>query len=84
MHNPDELVVEFNYRDRKGKWTRRIVSPIRFVGDGRFLALCLSREEPRQFVLDFCSNIKLKRACDYLMPVEMPQVESTEAGAMAV
>jgi len=35
------------------------------------LALCLSREEPRQFYLDRCQNARLDRAEKFLMPVAM-------------
>jgi predicted DNA-binding transcriptional regulator YafY len=69
MHQSDDLVVMFEYCDAKGATTRRVVSPIRFLG--RFLALCLSREEPRQFYLDRCQNVRLARAADFLMPVAM-------------
>jgi len=48
-----------------------VVSPIRFLGKGRFLALCLSREEPRQFYLERCTNVRLELAANFLMPVEM-------------
>jgi predicted DNA-binding transcriptional regulator YafY len=68
---PDDLVVEFDYADAKGVATHRVVSPIRFLGGNRFLGLCLSREEPRQFYLDRCSGVRLARACDFLMPVGM-------------
>lgn len=71
MHDPDELVVTFEYCDAKGATTRRVVSPIRFLGENRFLALCLSREEPRQFYLDRCRDVRLARAADFLMPVAM-------------
>ena len=71
MQNHDELVVEFLYRDAKGNKTRRVVSPIRFLAGGRFLGLCLSREEPRQFYLDRCEGLETKPACNYLMPVPM-------------
>lgn len=71
MHDHDELVVEFEYCDSKGVRTRRVVSPIRFLANNRFLGLCLSREEPRQFYLERCENIRLKKACEYLMPVPM-------------
>lgn len=47
MHQCDDLVVEFDYSDVKGAVTHRVVSPIRFLAKNRFLALCLSREEPR-------------------------------------
>jgi predicted DNA-binding transcriptional regulator YafY len=71
MHQPDDLVVEFDYTDAKGGNMHRVVSPIRFLGRERFLALCLSREEPRQFYLDRCRNVRLALAADFLMPVEM-------------
>ena len=35
------------------------------------LALCLSREEPRQFYLERGQNVRLARAADFLMPVAM-------------
>jgi hypothetical protein len=35
------------------------------------LALCLSREEPRQFYLDRCSNVRVDLANHYVMPVEL-------------
>jgi predicted DNA-binding transcriptional regulator YafY len=71
MHQSDDLVVEFDYTDAKGVATHRVVSPIRFLGRDRFLALCLSREEPRQFYLDRCQNMRLAQAADFLMPVSM-------------
>lgn len=74
MHSPDDWVVTFDYRDARGAATRRVVSPIRFLGGERFLALCLSREEPRQFYLDRCQNARLERAADFLMPVAMISV----------
>jgi len=71
MHQSDDLVVTFDYTDAKGVATHRVVSPIRFLGGDRFLALCLSREEPRQFYVDRCQNMRLARAADFLMPVAM-------------
>jgi predicted DNA-binding transcriptional regulator YafY len=62
---------QFNYTDAKDVSTHRVVSPIRFLGKERFLALCLSREEPRQFCLDRCRNLRLEPGADFLMPVEM-------------
>ena len=67
----DDFVVEMKYRDRKGKLTTRVVSPIRFVGKDRFLALCLCREEPRMFCMDFCEEVRLQPAWNYVMPVPM-------------
>jgi predicted DNA-binding transcriptional regulator YafY len=71
IHQSDDLVVMFNYCDSKGATTRRVVSPIRFLGKNRFLGLCLSREEPRQFYLDRCEDMRLAAATEFLMPVEM-------------
>ena len=71
MHQSDDLVVEFDYTDAKGTQTHRVVSPIRFLGRDRFLGLCLCREEPRQFHLKRCRNLRLEPAADFLMPVEM-------------
>ena len=69
IQDSDNLVVEFDYCDSKGEKTRRVASPIRFLGRDRFLALCLSREEPRQFRLGQCSNLKLRSAHECLMPM---------------
>ncbi len=74
MRCPDDLVVWFDYIDAKGVESRRVVSPVRFLSQNRFLALCLCREEPRQFYLERCRNIRLGRASDVLMP--MPIVET--------
>jgi predicted DNA-binding transcriptional regulator YafY len=71
MQNPDDFVIAFEYLDNEGIRTKRVVSPIRFLAENRFLALCLCREEPRQFHLDRCFQIELVRAQDVLMPVPM-------------
>ena len=71
MHQSDDLVATFEYCDAKGAVTHRVVSPIRFLGKDRFLALCLSREEPRQFYLDRCQNVELARAAEFVIPVAM-------------
>jgi len=71
MQCPDDFVVEFDYCDSHGKPTHRVASPIRFMGADRMLALCLSREAPRQFYLRRCTNLQLRRANDYVMPVAM-------------
>jgi len=71
MRQCDDLVVEFDYCDSKGAATHRVVSPIRFLGSNRLLGLCLSREEPRQFHLDRCSNVRIALAANFLMPVPL-------------
>jgi len=71
MQDADNQVIELEYRDSKGAVNRRVVSPIRFVTPERFIALCLCREAPRVFYLKNCSNVSLKPAWQYVMPVEM-------------
>ncbi|TWT64591.1 hypothetical protein [Allorhodopirellula solitaria] len=75
MLDSDEWVVELEYADSKGKRTRRTVSPIRYSNSDRFLGLCLCREQPRQFYFNRCSNIRLIRSEDVIMPVEMIELE---------
>ena len=71
MQRPDDLVLAIDYTDSKGVPSRRVVSPIRFLSSNRFLALCLCREEPRQFYLERCNNPELQAAAEVLMPVPM-------------
>ncbi|MFK7734835.1 MAG: hypothetical protein AB8B50_02335 [Pirellulaceae bacterium] len=73
MYQADDVVVSLEYFDSKGLRTRRVVSPIRFVGKDRFLALCLCRGEPRQFYLKRCENLALRNANDYVMPVAIEE-----------
>ncbi len=74
MQQSDDLVIVLEYAGKDGSITRRVVSPIRFVGADRFLALCLSREEPRQFYLSNCRNVRVDLAANYTMPVELLSV----------
>ena len=69
MAQSDDLVVVFDYQDSQGHRSQRVVSPIRFVGPDRFLGLCLSREEPRQFHLKGCSQGRIALATQFTMPV---------------
>ena len=71
MHSPDDFVLQIVYTDKDGSRTRRIVSPIRFVGQDRFEALCLCREEPRHFFFDRCQDVLLVHASEVLMPVKI-------------
>eukprot|EP01052_Picozoa_sp_SAG31_P058393 SAG31_NODE_17824_length_656_cov_1.626571_2_plen_49_part_01 len=41
IQNYDDLVVTFRYVDSKGNFSQRVVSPIRWLGGGKFLGLCL-------------------------------------------
>ena len=76
MQQTDDLVIVIEYEGKDGAVTRRVVSPIRFVGEDRFLALCLSREEPRQFYIGRCRSVRVDLAGNYIMPVEMMTLAS--------
>lgn len=69
MQQSDDLVIVFDYLDAKGVGSRRVVSPYRFLGDSHFMGLCLTREEPRQFQISRCHNIRIDLAVNYVMPV---------------
>ena len=84
MFDSETFVIEMVYSDSKGNRTRRIVSPIRFVGTDRFLALCLCREEPRQFYLSRCEDVRLIPAAEVIMPMPMQTVEPTAPVAAGV
>lgn len=71
MAASDDLVVQLEYLDAKGHATRRIVSPIRYLPNGRLLALCLCRCAPRQFHLERCQNVELRPAHEFVMPVPL-------------
>ncbi len=83
MQHADDFVVQFEYRDRKGKWSRRVVSPIRFLSGGAMLGLCLCREEPRQFQLEYCRNLVLRFAHEILMPVPLVRLDEPAGVAQA-
>lgn len=71
MDDPDTWVLRLRYEGKDGEVTDRIVSPIRYVGSGSFLALCLCREEPRMFYLSQCKAFRLIPVHEVLMPVEI-------------
>lgn len=83
LRQADDLVLVFDYRDSKGIVTRRVVSPVRFLAGERFLALCLSREEPRQFYLNRCENMRIDWAINFVMPVPMVQIDPLPVAAAA-
>ncbi|QDT09367.1 hypothetical protein [Stieleria marina] len=82
MQDSDNYVIEMEYCDASGKRTRRVVSPIRFVGAERFLGLCLCREAPRQFQLSRCENVRLIPSTEVLMPMPLyaEPIASANAG----
>lgn len=77
MQACDDYVLEIIYRNSRGERTQRTISPVRFLDRDRFLALCLCREEPRQFSLRRCEKIRLIPACDVQMPVPIVELATT-------
>ena len=68
MRDPDRWVCRIIYQDRDGKRTSRLISPIRWTTKNKnLLALCISREEPRQFVVAGMRSVELLDASDVLM-----------------
>ena len=74
MADSDHFVIEMDYDDAKGNRTRRVVSPIRFMGSYRFLGWCLCREQPRQFQLSRCRNLRLVPAHEVTAPIPIIEV----------
>lgn len=79
MADSDNFVIEMEYDDAKGRRTKRVVSPIRFMGSYRFLGLCLCREQPRQFQLARCRNIRLIPAHEVSMPMAIEEHAAVSA-----
>ena len=71
MQDSDQWAIRMDYRDRNDVITSRFISPVRFLAPNRFLALCLSREEPRQFYLERCEEVTLIPADEILMPMQL-------------
>jgi predicted DNA-binding transcriptional regulator YafY len=74
MLSPETLVLRIVYRDEKGQRRRRVVSPIKFIGEKAFSALCLCREEPRTFKIERCEEIELLKSDDVLAPVQIEEL----------
>lgn len=70
----DDLVVVITYRAANGKLTKRTVSPIRFEGPGRFVALCFGREGIRTFYLGRCVCVQVQAADEVLAPVDVREL----------
>lgn len=75
MQDSDSYVVSLDYTDQEGVKRHRVVSPIRFIGTNRFLALCLCRGEPRQFRMDRIDRLELRPAEQVLMPEPITELD---------
>ena len=74
MQDPDGTVLSVRYTDAKGDQTTRIVSPIRWVTETTFQALCLGRENVRCFKIANIEYPRLIDASDVLMPARIREV----------
>lgn len=72
MAAPETFAIRMVYVDGKGNRTRRVVSPTQLdQGAGKFVALCLCRQEPRSFKLDNVETMEIIPASEVLAPVEI-------------
>lgn len=70
----DRFACKIRYRDESGKRTDRFISPIRVRGT-IVRALCLGRQEVRQFKIGNIEAIRLVNSSSVLMPapiIELP------------
>lgn len=79
MRASDDFAVQIKYRDKKGTLTRRTVSPIKFVSQDQFSALCLCRENVRNFYFDKIEDAQLVHCSEVLMPVEIEVLEESRS-----
>ena len=75
--NADRWVCRIRYRSTNGELTERVISPSR-ISRGVVHALCLCREEHRNFMLNRISYVELVPAADVLMPVPITTLTSKE------
>lgn len=71
MQAPDDIVAVITYRDNWGRMSRRVVSPIRWLDPGRFLAFCLERQANRTFYIGRCVDIKIAIAAEAMAGVKL-------------
>lgn len=75
MAAPESFAIRMVYVDGKGKRTRRVVSPTAIEQDkGKFIALCLCRQEPRSFKLDNVESMEILPASEVFAPVEIEEL----------
>lgn len=76
MAAPESFAVRMVYVDGKGKRTRRVVSPTQLdQATGKFVALCLCRQEPRSFKLDSVESMEILPASEVFAPVEIEELQ---------
>lgn len=76
MAAPESFAIRMVYVDGKGNRTRRVVSPTQLdQGTGKFVALCLCRQEPRSFKLDNVEAMEIIPASEVFAPVEIEDLQ---------
>lgn len=72
MRDPDHWVCRIVYQDRDDKFTSRLISPVRFTANDRcVLALCIGRQENRQFLVSRIKSVAMVNAAEVLMGAEV-------------
>jgi len=71
IHHPDQHVLRIVYEDAAGVRTRRLISPVKFTSPTTIRALCLCREQNRQFSLKHIRECELVKANTIMMPAEI-------------
>ena len=81
MKNPDNFVMQIIYESSKGETTKRVISPVKYGPNKETIfALCLAREEVRQFRLDGIRFVRVINANKVLMPIQIENVHLQELG----
>lgn len=71
----DRWVIRMTYTDKEGNSTRRVISPYRWKSGAVFYALCLGREDIREFYITQCSDVELVHAHKVAMPEPIKKVK---------
>lgn len=79
IEDPDRWAIRITYTRSDNKTTSRIVSPVRYY-KANLQALCLGREQMRNFALSRILSVELIDARDCLMPEPIQKWPSPGSG----
>ena len=77
--DPDRWAIRITYTCSDNKTTSRIVSPVRYY-KANLQALCLGREQMRNFALSRIVSVELVSSHDCLMPEPIKNRPSPKSG----
>ena len=77
--DPDRWAIRITYNRSDNTTTSRIVSPVRYY-KGNLQALCLGREQMRNFSLGRILSVELVAAHECLMPEPIEKRPSPQSG----